>query len=1758
MKTILIKLSVVIGFIFVANYASAQFTGATSSTVGQIDEYSFTVFDLEPPQNNYFDIVNGSIVSQWSSGFTWYAQVQWQCEGGGQVNFVQNGNLVGTLNVTITCPAVAAPVTSFTTTTQCRTTVLTRTSNPPAGVIWFWQADANGTTIDFGSGPSVNVLTSTVVYLRARLADYNCCWSNALTSPTVTVFDPAAPTTVSGSTVCGSGNATFTATPAAGTNQIRWYNQAGTLLATGTTYTTSISSTTTLYAASFSTSLTCESTARTPVASTVVSPSAGGSVSGSAETYSQANGTLTLSGHTGSVVRWEQNINNTGWTTVTNTTTTFNYSNVTVTTQFRAVVRNTTACAEANSSAAIVTIYSVPTVTNTGTAFLAYGMSTSLNTGTYFSYQWVKDNVDVAGATQNAYTVNSPGSYQVKVRGSSTAPWSTSSVISINASLANQPAAVNWTSSTQVLTEGVADHAALFGLTPSQVQQRVVYADGLGRTFQSVQVGSAPNRGDAVTPVLFGRQGLVDSTFLPYATNVADGRFRPNAVRGSNSPTSYTTSEQYLFYQSTAKVAQDVNPYQRSLYRASPDARVMEQGAPGAAWQPGTNKTVRTLLAANNATYRVRYWKPDGTTNSDYPNNSVSVAISTDENGNQVRTYTNAVGQTVLKQVQIDDTLEGVVTAWLETYYIYDEYGRLKYQVPPKAMKVLGTGATLDAKSSSVAELIYTYTYDARNRVTEKKIPGAAVERIVYDNFDRPVLTQDGNQQAQNRWMFVRYDRYNRVVYSGFYSRTVTRAVLQGEMDILNYNTQPYFETEQVNATTFGYTNTVYPTANLTILAVNYYDHYDFDRNGTADYTYTNSHFAGQEAAALANTRGLVTGSRTRVLDAAGTATGTWLINAVFYDKYDRPIQTRSNNTLYTTVADVQTTVYDFVKPLRTKTTHNQSATTSVVLEDRSDYDHAGRVLKTFRKINTNPEQLLAQYEYNALGQLVDKKLHDVGGGNFLQSVDYRYNIRGWLRSINGSQLTVTGDNDDTNDYFGMELLYNTVESGLGNSQYFNGNISAVKWKGLGTTGAIDQRSYRYGYDKSDRLKTATFQAHSGTAWTREVNTLDEAVTYDHNGNIKTLTRNQNNRGLSGATVTNAPITVDNLTYTYASNLNRLTKVEDAIATITGVNDFKNAVNVATEYTYTTAGDLNADQNKGITSTTYNVLGKPRQITFNNNRRLDYFYDAAGNKTKVQVWTGSPLVLTSTTDYVGGFVYENNNLSFFSSPEGRVVKNGANFEYQYAISDHQGNTRVLFTSAPQVSQTATADFEATTNGNFQNYVNRSGFSLFNRTPLGTTSQLLNGGVNGQVGLAKSYRLYAGDKVKIEAYAKYQNLIGTTSNLGSFASALLTAFALPTPAGGEVGTPSAGVNSWGSAVAGGNGQSENATAPKIFVNLLVLDKNNRVLDIAYKQVTTAAAQNGATPVVPHEYLMREYTAKEECFVYVYVSNEHPTLVDAYFDDVTVTYTPSNVVQYNEYYPFQNTTQNSWTRVNAIKNNFLGNGGTELNSNSQLYDLEYRNYDPILGRMNGVDPMSDKYSSLSPYNYSFNMPNMVVDVNGADPNESVDEWVDRVKKEWEVYDRRGFGAWNQYISDNAGMRGGGSSQGSISSFLSSALASANGGHWANGTWLLFSSQQQAFAYGVRYNDRHNSWGSKYSRDIALSMFDLAQEMQNQDYRTVMACRNCENKPRQTQGVAYVFGSNGALIDSHSIDGPSVAYFMNNGKLGKAYYDLGALQQ
>lgn len=89
--------------------------------------------------------------------------------------------------------------------------------------------------------------------------------------------------------------------------------------------------------------------------------------------------------------------------------------------------------------------------------------------------------------------------------------------------------------------------------------------------------------------------------------------------------------------------------------------------------------------------------------------------------------------------------------------------------------------------------------------------------------------------------------------------------------------------------------------------------------------------------------------------------------------------------------------VYDFAgRVKKTKTT-----TEGYDIARRFEYDHSGRLLETWHKLNSEPEVLLAKNEYNELGQLVTEKLHSADGSTFKQHVDHRYNIRGWLEKIN-------------------------------------------------------------------------------------------------------------------------------------------------------------------------------------------------------------------------------------------------------------------------------------------------------------------------------------------------------------------------------------------------------------------------------------------------------------------------------------------------------------------------------------------------------------------------------------------------------------------------------------------------------------------------------------------------------------------------------------------------------------------------------------
>ncbi len=185
-------------------------------------------------------------------------------------------------------------------------------------------------------------------------------YSITYNSGTLTVIAaPNAPAGTDGER-CNSGTVNLSAAVGAG-ETVDWYDAStgGTLLLSGSTLftTPSISSTTVYYAQTRNTTSGCVSLTRTAVTATVSPTSVGGSVTGGTTICSgSTSGLLTLSGHTGAVVRWESSVSPfSTWTTIANTSSTYTSGALTQTTKFRAVVQSGS-CSEANSADTTVTV----------------------------------------------------------------------------------------------------------------------------------------------------------------------------------------------------------------------------------------------------------------------------------------------------------------------------------------------------------------------------------------------------------------------------------------------------------------------------------------------------------------------------------------------------------------------------------------------------------------------------------------------------------------------------------------------------------------------------------------------------------------------------------------------------------------------------------------------------------------------------------------------------------------------------------------------------------------------------------------------------------------------------------------------------------------------------------------------------------------------------------------------------------------------------------------------------------------------------------------------------------------------------------------------------------------------------------------------------------------------------------------------------------------------------------------------------------
>jgi len=269
------------------------------------------------------------------------------------------------------------------------------------------------------------------------------------------------------------------------------------------------------------------------------------------------------------------------------------------------------------------------------------------------------------------------------------------------------------------------------------LNQSTTYFDGLGRPIQSVTTQGSPDKQDLVQPIAYDAFGREPKKYLPYAAGT-NGQYKADALTAQGS-----------FYQNATGVAHDNHPFALTQFDASPLNRVLEQGAPGTAWQPkggvdASGNTVKLLQRTNtaNEVLRCDYRFATGRVSSagSYEARQLLVSQTTDEHGLKMLEYRDKEGRVVAKKVQ---EVKDNESSYLTTAYVYDDLALQRLVIQPQGMANLAELST--HYDRFVSQWCYAYDYDARRRQVSKRVPGAEPVWMVYNRRDELVLNQDGN-----------------------------------------------------------------------------------------------------------------------------------------------------------------------------------------------------------------------------------------------------------------------------------------------------------------------------------------------------------------------------------------------------------------------------------------------------------------------------------------------------------------------------------------------------------------------------------------------------------------------------------------------------------------------------------------------------------------------------------------------------------------------------------------------------------------------------------------------------------------------------------------------------------------------------------------------------------------------------------------------------------------------------------------------------
>jgi len=689
--------------------------------------------------------------------------------------------------------------------------------------------------------------------------------------------------------------------------------------------------------------------------------------------------------------------------------------------------------------------------------------------------------------------------------------------------------------------------------------------------------------------------------------------------------------------------------YTEIEYERSPRAYAVAGRKAGSAWQEAGKKTRYRRMAngyTGPACRRYRATNHAFAAADYYPSGSLVVEEIVDEDMHTVRTFTDIRGLKIRE-------MRGGSGNWAIVDYVYDDYGRLRYILPP-GLSDATTGQV--RTSTQMQQLAYWFDYDARGRLIARRVPGVPASEYRYDGADR--LVAENTPDLGDRWRLYLYDECGRNALcletashpdniAGLSTAFTTRLADGCE------STGGYIVPWQLSDIKVVYAN--YYDTHLFIRKLNLSDDFNFKANaGGADFT-----LAERSSSDLGRLTGMCTGNSHEVY---------------YYDAYGRMIQqygtgfaagrVSRTHTHQGLVKQERTDFPSYIGNLPRMLTTNQYCECQLTGQDiwLADSAHA-RVRYTYDYANRLSSRVLGTFSTPPRQRI-------------------EYDVHGWVSAVH-HDMPVYVVKPYKAPGFDDIIVTRRFDTTTRKYKYNDGKYP--RYSGLITQMTWDGNTYDYEYDRIGRLTGAEYSHATSSA------DFSTAYTYDIRGNITGLTRN----GVVDRTADGIESygVIDDATATYDGNrrVSVTNTAGDDVAIFSGRSGFGRTFNGS--LSYDDAGRLIADETRNIQSIDYNTSGLPVKMLFlpespfgrvYMQKQLEWAYDGLGRHlSSTYISDVSPTAVFALIGYehrqyfASGLICRTNKPLITQYTLDRILFPGGYFDSEmkphYYLTDHQGN-----------------------------------------------------------------------------------------------------------------------------------------------------------------------------------------------------------------------------------------------------------------------------------------------------------------------------------------------------------------------------------------------------------------------------------------------------------------------------------------------------